>query len=180
MSSIKAWKKLVHQLRRLLESLPPREERDELVRAINEIVDMLSQVSSSLSSLPASEEASEARKVLEKLEFILNRNPLLRDISFKAKPKRISKVSPLIQISREEVLHEIEVLSKLSKEELRIHLSQDIRYSKKFLSLILSELGRSVPSKATKDQIIDEIVTAITTRRTYEGLRGDQNGMTSL
>jgi hypothetical protein len=174
MSSIKAWKKLVHQLRRLLESLPPREERDELVRAINEIVDTLSQVSSSLSSLPASEEASEARAALEKLEFILNRNPLLRDISFKAKPKRISfKISPPIQISREEVLHEIEVLSKLSKDELRIHLSQDIRYSKKFLSLILSELGRSVPSKATKDQIIDEIVTAITTRRTYEGLRGD-------
>jgi hypothetical protein len=172
MSNIKAWNKVMRQLKGLLDALPPREDRDELVRVINEIVSVLTQVGSSLSTLPTSEEAAEAKEALGKLEFILNRNPLLRGVALKAKRERVSRVSQPVETSREDILQEIEALAQLSEGDLRTQLNQDERYSKEFLRSILSELGRKAPSRASKGQIIDQIVVAITTRRTYEGLRG--------
>jgi len=173
MSSVKKWRKVTNQLRLVLESLPSSEERDELVTAINEIVKILTQLSSSLNNLPTVEEATRAKEALEKLEFILEHNVLLRQKPSKAKQKRDEKAPRLAKISREDIQREIQILTQLSEEEMKKRLKQSKNYSKEFLRLILSELGRRVSSKATKQEMIDQITIAITTKRTYEGLSGN-------
>lgn len=177
MTNFKEWGKMIRQLKELLEVLPSQEEREEVVSAIKEIMTILSQIGDSLSSLPTREEAAKAREGLERLEFVLERNPLLRSVSFKeVKPKPVPKASQPTEIPQESVLREVEELTQLPEEQLQMRLSQDERYSKRFLLSILSALGRQVSSKATKKEIIDQIVVTIVNRRTYEGLRKGGGG----
>lgn len=175
MSSIKNWNKVVRQLKAILEAFPKQEERDELVKTLKEMVHVLNNVADSLISLPTTEEAAKAKEAMERLEFIMKHNPLLRKVSFKTSPERGTKVPKPIQISREDTLHEIEKLTHLSEEDLRKRLNQEELYSKGFLRSILSELGRKTQSKASKGEMIDQILTAISTKRTYEGLRGERD-----
>jgi hypothetical protein len=142
MSNIKNWNKVVRQLKSVLEALPQHEERDELVKTLKEIVHVLNNVADSFSSLPTSEEAAKAKEAMERLDFILKHNPLLRGVSFKGRSGRVTKIPKSIQISREDTIHEIEALTYLSEEDLRTRLNQNERYSKEFLRSILSELGR--------------------------------------
>lgn len=172
MTSLKKLDRVIHQVKTLLDALPSREEIAELVEGIDKIVRILTQINSSLSNLPSFEEIARAKESLEKLEFILSHNPLLRNVLTK-KRKRSSKPSPSLEISRERVLKELQSFFQLSESELRNRLTQGKRYSKKFLQSLLSELGRRVPSKATKKEMIDQIAVAIVTRRTYKGIRGD-------
>lgn len=176
MSNIKNWNKVVRQLKSFLEALPQREERDELVKTLKEIVHVLNNVADSFNSLPTSEEAAKAKEAVERLEFILKHNPFLRGVSFKGRQGLVTKFPQPIQISKEDTINEIEALTNLSEKDLRRRLNQNERYSKEFLRSILSELGRKTQSKATKGEMIDQILVAISTRRTYEGLRGERKG----
>lgn len=180
MSSLKKWQSNVRQLKALLDSLPSREEREEVVRGISEVITILGEVGKSLGSLPTSQEAAKAKDALEDLENILARNPLLRATPPKNKktlvarhPQRRGESSGM-PIARDDVLEEIGAISQLPEDALRNRLQQRDRYSRELLRSILAELGRRAPAKATRHEMIDQIVVTIVNRRTYEGLGGNE------
>lgn len=174
MTDVRAWRKCLRELKWLMDSLPSKEEVAELVSAVGCIINILNDLNESLQHLPTSEEAKKAQEAVERLEIILERNPLIRGgkISKARSEDRDTQVSSLPRIPSEHVVQEIKVLEKLPEDTLRERLSHSKQYSKDFLVAILAALGRKAPSKANRKQIVEQIVTAITTRRTYEGLRG--------
>jgi len=176
MANMRKWQSVIRQSRALLETLPSPEERDDIVRGIRGIVKVLNELSGSLGNLPTSTEAAEAKNALERLENILGRNPLLRVGSPKTKetstpkpPRRSIKPSEA-SIRKDDILREIDSLSQLPEDTLRMRLQQQDHYSKGFLRLVLSELGRRTSSKVTRNEMIEQIVVTIINRRTYEGL----------
>lgn len=171
MSEIKKWNKLVSQLKVLLETLPTREERDQFEKSLSELINILNNVGVSLSNLPTAEEAEKAKQCLEKLEFIVNRNPLIGSLTFKPKKEKSRKTRQETIVPSEEIQKEIEMLSKMQERDIINHLNQDEKYTKEYLLSMLHFLHRKVPSKTKKDHLINEIAVAITTHRTYDGLR---------
>lgn len=178
MTSVKKWQGIIRQLKVLLETLPSPEERDDIVRGIAGIVDVLDELGRSLGNLPTSTEAAKAKDALERLENILGRNPLLRAGPVKTKgtsalrPPRGSRKPSGVSIPKDDILKEIDTLSQLPEDSLRMRLQQQDHYSKEFLRLLLAELGRRASSKVTRNEMIEQIVVTIINRRTYEGLRG--------
>jgi hypothetical protein len=180
MTSVKKWQSVIRQLKALLEALPSPEEREVAVRGITEIMDVLGEVGRSLGNLPTSTEAARAKDALERLETILGRNPLLRGSLAKARETSAPKLprhraKPLeVSIPRDDILREIDTLSRLPEDALRTRLRQQDHYSRELLRSILVELGRRTPSKATRNEMTEQIVVTIINRQTYEGLRGNQ------
>jgi len=180
MTNARKWHGVMRQLKALLETLPSSEERDDIVRGIRGIVDVLDELGRSLGSLPTSTEAAKAKDALERLENILGRNPLLRMAPTKTQRASAPKPAgrrikpPEVSIAKDDVLKGIDALSQLPEDALRTRLQHQDEYSKEFLRLMLAELGKRVSSKATRNEMIEQIVVAIINRRTYEGLRGNR------
>ena len=180
MTNVRKWQGVIRQLKVLLETLPSPEERDDIVREIRGLVDVLDELGRSLGNLPTSTEAAKAKDALERLENILGRNPLLRVRPPKTKGTSVPKPpargrKPLeVSIPKDDILKEIDTLNQLPEDALRMRLRQQDHYSKEFLRLILAELGRRASIKVTRNEMIEQIVVTIINRRTYEGLRGNQ------
>lgn len=181
MTNVRKWRGVIRQLKVLLETLPSPEEREEIVREIRGLVDVLDELGRSLGNLPTSTEAAEAKDALERLGNIVVRNPLLRVGPPKTKqtstpkPPRPSIKPAEASIPKDNILREIDALSQLPEDALRIRLQQN-QYSKEFLRLILAELGGRASSKVTRNEMIEQVVVTIVNQRTYEGLRGSQRG----
>lgn len=182
MTNARKWQGVIRQLKVLLETLPSREERDDIVRGIRGIVDVLDELGRSLGNLPTSTEAAKAKDALERLEDVIGRNPLLRvgvpkrkETSAPKPPRRRIKPSEM-PIPKDDILREIDTLSQLPEDALRTRLQQQNHYSRDLLRSILAELGRRTPSKVTRNEMTEQIVVTIINRQTYEGLRGSQRG----
>ncbi|MBI2872408.1 MAG: hypothetical protein HYY00_04370 [Chloroflexi bacterium] len=182
MTNVRKWQGVIRQLKVLLETLPSPEERDDTVRGIRGLVDVLDELGRSLGNLPSSTEAAKAKDALESLENILGRNPLLRVGPAKTKetsalktPRRRIKPSE-VSIPKDNILREIDTLSQLTEDTLRTRLQQQNHYSRDLLRSILGELGRRTPSKLTRNELVEQIVVTIINRQTYAGLRGSQSG----
>ena len=170
MTGRKEWKKAIQQMRKALESLPSEKERDELVKAIGEIVLVLTQLSDALVALPTAEEADRAREALDRLEFIVDTNPLLRGHSGKSAPSKTKKVrhSATAKPLPESIGQEIQSLRKAG---YRVRdVLEERGYTKEVLRQILAGLGRRVPGSASRREMIDQIVAALDVERTYKGL----------
>ena len=87
MTNVKQWRSLTQNLRKVLDELPSPMEREESVRAINELVTVLGDLSNAFGAMPTTEEASLARESLSKLESIISTNPILRGGSSKGVSK---------------------------------------------------------------------------------------------
>lgn len=171
MRSDKKWNKIINYLKILLNNVPSQEEKEETIKAIDKIIQILVDTKQSIFKLPTSNNVEEAKDALTKIEFIFKKNPILQKLL--PKSKRVSKISCSTPISQEKVLQEIQELRSLPENEIRDYLKQK-KYPKKFLIAILSQFGRKMSTKANKNQIIEQIVTAIITQRTYQGLKGDE------
>lgn len=177
MSNFRKWQSVLRQVRLITADLPSPEEKAEILRGIADIIDVLNALGKSLGGLPTSAEADYAKAALEKLEYILGRNPLLRGGSPRPKKRIAPKLATpadkpaLPSIPKEDILREIENLSRLPEDKLRTTLQQE-RYSKGLLRLMLNELGRRVPVKATRKEMAEQLAVALINRQTYEGLRG--------
>ena len=179
MSNIKQWRSLTQNLRKVLDELPSPSEREESVRAINELIAVLNDIGSAFGAMPTAEEAARAREYLVKLENIVNRNPLLRagPNGRKAKPQAQngSKPSKLEASFPEEVITQsIADLSVMTEVTMRSELDDAKRYSNSFLKALLTHMGRRAPSRGVKSEMIDEIVATLINRRTLEGISGRQ------
>lgn len=170
MRDYKKWSKNIHILKEFFKTLPSKGELDEILKLIKELIEFLKQIETSLSNLPTSEEAERARNALERLSFILEHNQLLKNITSQTRLHKQRVTSSSIP-EEKAVVELVSNLFQLPEEKLREVLNEE-KYSKKFLLAILLHLGRKVPSKISKKQAIEQIITHIITKRTYEGLMG--------
>ena len=179
MSNVKQWRNLTQSLRKVLDELPSPSEREESVRAINELIAVLTEMGSVFGAMPTTEEAERAREYLAKLENIVNRNPLLRagPNGRKAKPQAENgskPVSPDGSFPEEVVNQTIAELGKMPEPEMRAELEDSKRFSNTFLKALLTYMGRRAPSRGVKSEMVDEIVATLVNRRTLEGISGRQ------
>lgn len=177
MSNIKQWRSLTQNLRKVLDELPSSSEREESVKAINELIAVLTEMGDAFGAMPTAEEAARAREYLDKLENIINRNPLLRAGANggKAKPQTQNgseSVSPDGSFSEEVVKQTIAELAKMPELEMRSELEGSRRFSNSFLKALLTNMGRRAPSRGVKSEMIDEITATLINRRTLEGISG--------
>lgn len=159
----------------MLETLPSPEEVQALASSTAEIARVLNQVSISLGNMPTNSEAAKTKEVLLQLGSILDRNPMLRGIlttkTSTRSRRETRKSTPNTYSLKDVALKEIEHFNLLPEDALRTVLVQE-KYNSALLRAILLELGRNMPSKATKKDMVDQIVLTLVNRRTYEGLRG--------
>lgn len=178
MSTMKQWKSLILQLRKIFDDLPTATEREEIVSSIKNLQRVLDDLSKSVSSLPTADEASKARESLARLESIVNSNPLLRGYTAKRSPKGVSRkpnggatsepppvVPNVTQIS--------ERLNAMTESGLRHELNESNNVSNNTLRAVLTHLGRKVPSKNTRREMVEQLIVTIINQRTYQGLRGE-------
>lgn len=178
MSTMKQWKSLTLQLRKIFDDLPTAVEREDIVSSIKNLQRVLDDLSKSVSSLPTVDEASKARESLARLENIVSSNPLLRGYTAKRSPKVVSrkpksgapgKPPPIIP----NVSQIIERLSAMPEASLRHELNDSNNLSNNTLKVVLTHLGRKVPSKNTRREMVEQLIVTIVNRRTYQGLRGE-------
>ncbi len=177
MSDLKQWKSLTLSVRKTLDGLPSSDEREETVRAINELVKFLSDLSSAFGAMPTVEEAARAKEALASLESIINRNPMLRrgPNGKTAKPRAGNDSKPISangSFSEEVIMQTIADLSVMPEIAMRSELEDAKRYSNSFLKAILTHLGKRAPSKGVKSEMIDQLVATLVNRRTLEGISG--------
>ena len=177
MSSIKQWRSLTQNLRKVLDELPSPSEREESIRSINELVSVLGDLSNALGAMPTSEEASRAKESLARLESIINTNPLLRGGSSTktTKPQVRNGAIPYhadSPVPKEVIEQNIADLSAMPEIAMRSELEDSRRYPNGFLRVMLAHLGRRAPSRGVKSEMIDEIVVTLVNRRTLEGISG--------
>jgi len=175
MSDIKKLEMILRKIKEILKFLPTNQEKLTIIDSLKEIISFLEGLKGIFANMPSIEEAEKAKNALLNLENILQKNPLIKEIVI-GKPIRLKKevsfVKPQtkIEISDEIVEEELERLKKLSENEIRNLLNNDKKYAKKLLIAISEKLGRKVSSKMTKKELIENIVTTIINKRTYEGL----------
>ena len=162
----------------VLDELPSSAERDEIVRSFRELTSVLEDLSKALGRLPTAEEASQAKEGLAKLENTVNSNPLLRSNSARSGAKvqvRRGTVASRAGLSesKEVVERTVEHLSGMSEMTLRDELGNSNSYPNSLLRAMLIQLGRRVPSKGVRSEMVEQLVVTIVNRRTYQGLRGE-------
>ena len=179
MSNLKQWRSLTQNLRKVLDELPSSSERKESVNAINELMAVLGDLSNAFGAMPSIEEASKAKEALMELENIVNRNPILRRISngkaVKPRANGVNKSPKPDGFFSEEVIRQtIADLNEMPETTMRSELENAKRFPNSFLKAILSHLGRRVPSKGVKSEMVDQLVATLINRRTYRGLSGER------
>lgn len=180
MKEIKDAKILFNNISNLIEILPNKEDLENLVNSLNEIIKYLDKINKILINMPTDQEAIKTREALKKLEIILNRNPMLSEVLKKKKStkKAIKKEEVIIkninkEIPKEKVNEHINKLLELPEVEMRNYLedNKDKIFTNKLLIEILLNLGVKVSKKTTKKELINHIVNTIINNRTYQGLR---------
>jgi len=180
MNNIIKTKSLLKQINEILDNIPEKNDISDIINNLNELINYLQKVQQILINMPTNEEAQKAKKAIKKLNDILNRNPLIKEIligkRIKKEKKKIDKLETEQDqensLYQEKINQYIEELSKLTESEIRNYLEIDNKiFTNKVLISILSKLGRSVAKKTSKKELIDIIVTTIINNRTYEGLR---------
>ena len=179
MTNVRQWRSLTQNLRRILDELPSSKEREESVKAINELMTVLENFSAAFGAMPSTEEASKAKESLAKLESIVNRNPILRGgfngKTAKPRARNGSKAPKQDNYFPEEVIVQtISDLDKMPEITMRSELDDTRRFPNSFLKAMLSHLGRRVPSKGVKSEMVDQLVATLINRRTYRGLSGER------
>ena len=179
MSNVKQWKSLTLSVRKTLDELPSPDEREETVKALNELVTFLSDLSSAFGAMPTTEEALKAKEALATLEGVMGRNPILRGGSNgKNSRPRVSNGTKPPQADRsfpEEVIEQtLTDLSVLPEGAMRSELDDSKKFPNSFIKAMLTHLGRRVPSKGVKSEMIDQLVATLINRRTLEGIGGRQ------
>jgi len=169
--SLREWKNNIKKLQDLMQQLPTKSDVLEFIETLDELIKFLSDLKDKLQFLPTFEEASLAKDALQKIDEILDRNPLLQDILLgqkvqKKSIKRIPKEQKDV-ISHSAIVHK---LFNLPIDNLFDFLNSQ-GLTNKELRKILQELGDEPPSRMTKMQLINRIVTIVTNQRTYDGLR---------
>ncbi len=177
MSNVKQWRSLTLSVRKTLDELPSPDEREETVRALNELVAFLGDLSNVFGAMPTTEEASKAKEALVNLESIVNRNPALRGgsngKSAKPRVRNGSKPTQAASSFSEEVIEQtIAGLSALPEGAMRSELEDSKRFPNSFIKAILTHLGRRAPSKGVKGEMIDQLVATLINRRTLDGISG--------
>lgn len=179
MSTMKQWKSLTLQLKKILDDLPTVVEREEMVSSINNLKAVLDDMGKSVSSLPTADEASRAKESLAKLENIVNSNPLLRAYTAKRSPRVVLRKPKNgahleSQLITSNVAPMIERLNTMSESSLRQELNDSNNIPNNTLKAILMHLGRKVHSKNSRRELVEQLIVTIINRRTYQGLRGEQ------
>ena len=178
--SMRRWKSLTQQVRRLLDELPASTERDEVIGSLKQLISVLEDLTKALGALPTAEEAARAKESLAKLESIVDSNPLLRRQPAKNSPslptrKRTDSAQAGSSFSHGIVAGKIERLGTMSESALRNALENPRDYPNSLLRALLGHLGRKVPSKGVRREMVEQLAVTIINRRTYEGLRGEQH-----
>jgi len=178
MSSMKQWKSLTLQLKKIFDDLPTATEREEMVSSINNLKTVLDELGKSFSSLPTADEASRVKESLVKLENIIDSNPLLRSYAARGtKPtsrktkNSIRHESSLITLNIAPIL---ERLLTMPEANLRHELNDSNGITNNMLRVMLTHLGRKVSSKDTRKEMVEQLIVTVVNRRTYQGLRGEQ------
>jgi len=175
MSDIKKLEMMLRKIKEILDLLPTQQEKIAIVDSLRTLISFLDGLKDIFINMPSIEEAEKAKEALLKLENVLQRNPLIKEIIM-GKSMKIKKDAPSakperrIEISEDIVEKELERLKEVPESEIRNILRNEKRYTKKLLSAISEKLGRRVSSKATKRELIENIATTIINMRTYEGL----------
>jgi hypothetical protein len=175
MNSVKKFKTIFSRIKESLNLLTTNEEKKEIVNGFKEIISFLESLKDVFINMPSLEEAEKAKDAIIKLESIIEKNPLIKEIIF-GKPAKYKKsptpVKPQkkIEISGELVEKKLGELKKHSEEEIKNLLDNEKDYPKPLLIAIAEKLGRRVSSKTTRKELITNIATMITNIKTYEGL----------
>lgn len=180
MTNIKQWKSLSSQLNKVLDDLPSSNERAEIVSSLKHLITLLEDLSNAMGMLPTAEEASLAKEALIKLDTVVSSNPLLRS---QVPRKRVDtesrqrkNVSSKVQIHPEiKIQRVLERLDSMPEGTLRQELMNSPNIPNSMLREMLIHLGRRVSSKNARRELVEQLITTIVNRRTYQGLRGEQN-----
>ena len=175
------WKSLTQNLKRVLDGLPSPDEKEESIKAINELVSVLENLGKAFGAMPTVDEASRAKESLAQLENIVSRNPVLRGGSngetTKPRPRASngSKPSKTVPSYPEQVVAQtITDLDKMPENAMRSELEDAKHFTNSYLRAVLSHLGRSVSSKSVRSEMVDQLVSTLVNRRTYRGLSGEK------
>ncbi len=178
MISMKQWKSLTLQLKKIFDDFPTATEREEMVSSINNLKTVLDELGKSLSSLPTADEASRAKESLAKLENIIDSNPLLRSYTARGTKSKSRKIKNSTQPKSSSITLNItpilERLATMPEANLRHELNDSNGITNNMLRAILTHLGRKVSSKNTRKEMVEQLIVTVVNRRTYQGLRGEQ------
>ena len=161
------WQRILKKAEKLLEVIPTQEELQNIRLVIGELVQALTQLQQETEKFPSSHEVQSAKSALRKIDEIMRR------YNTRAAPNRAMKrrgKSFDHQVT-EEIRVEVQKLTELPEHALANVLRKK-EYTNTKLASILRCLGRRPSSKAKKEQLITEIISAITSSRTYEGIGG--------
>ncbi len=181
MSNVREWKSLTQNLRKALDGLPSSAERADSVKAIGELVSVLEELGSAFGAMPSLEEASKAKESLANLESIVSRNPILRGGTNGKMAKQRNRGANGSRPSSSEPTYPEELVSrsiadldKLPEDAMRGELGNAREFPNSYLKAVLSHLGRRVPSKSVRAEMVDQLVSTLVNRRTYRGLSGEK------
>lgn len=162
------------ELRKLLQSMPTKEEREEFDVALGALVDYLSLVRESLRNLPVFEDTEQARRALEIVERLIaeaeTRPPLAATLGVRTPSVR----RPAARVGPEEIRKAQSLLPDLEKlpvEEIRSKL-QGSTYTMGELRAVAVQLGIPSAQKLSRDSLAHQITMKIANYRGYRQLSG--------
>jgi len=163
------WRKILKKAEELLMLVPTKEELQEFRIAVEQLIQELTRLEHEIHKLPSQREVDVAKNALIRIEGIMEH--YRRHSPHKTPTRKKEKLSD-VQIT-EDIVAEVRTLKELSENALISELHNK-KYTNSKLALILKCLGRRASTRAKKEQLITEIVSAITSSRTYEGLAGNR------
>ena len=167
-------RRLLTNIRGLLQAMPSREEKEELESAITELASFFTEVQSLVAQLPAAEDYAQVNEALAHIEQLLERrntSPLIRSLlgARRTPPAKPSLVPTENENQRAKAM--VGELRSLPPDVIRQRLSNGQTHNIRLLLAISGELGLRIPSRPVRESLVQQIVTSIVNQRGYEALR---------
>jgi len=173
-------KSVLAALREVVNTLPGQEEKEEMHKALEALIDYLRHLQKELAVVPSRDEFADAMVTVERLEALLMRaeqNPVVaRAIGLqRARPRRREASIP--QATREQAAEVLRRFESFTVDQVREALRDEGRYSVSELRSMAAALGIRVQARASRESLATQITTHLANARGYKILRaGSEEG----
>jgi len=161
-------------IRKMLETLPSKSEREELRNAAAELADFFLELQSLLAQVPSLEDAAAASRALQRLADALDRRRGNRAVTAllgaRSRPTQRTFPAPTEDDSRTAKAL-IAELRSMPGDSIRERLTDKENFPVRLLVALSNELGLRISSRPVRDAIIQQIATSIVNQRGYQSLR---------
>ncbi len=171
----------LRNLSELVDTLPSRETKSRLDQELEALIKFLRDFQTSLRSLPTGEDGDGIASTIEAIKdyvHVAESDPAMSRLLGLSSENRVSRKSSrnfLTEHDRKEVKAVAEELKGLRPGDVERKLADKGKYNVAMLRRIGGELGLTIPSKATRLSIIDNITRKTADLRGYAYLRHGYN-----